>query len=68
MLCLSGFELYSRWVPLLNLYIDAEFALHDTGCCVSKKILHDPTTIFLFFFFNFINKKTGVKEVKHIED
>ena len=26
-----------------NLHVDAEFALCDTGCCDSKKILHDPT-------------------------
>ena len=28
----------------LNLHIEAEFALRDTGCCDSKKILHDPTS------------------------
>ena len=26
-----------------NLHVDAEFTLCDTGCCDSKKILHDPT-------------------------
>ena len=43
----------------LNLHIDAEFALRDTGRCDSKKILHDPTNdnFSVFFGFNSINKK-----------
>ena len=36
----------------LNLHIDAEFALRDTGRCDSKKNLHDPTNDnFPFFLF-----------------
>ena len=42
----------------LNLHIDAEFALRDTGRSDSKKILRDPTNDnFSVFFFYFINKK-----------
>ena len=51
----------------LNLHIDAEFALRDNGCSDSKKILHDPTND-NFSFFDFINKKTDLKQIKHIED
>ena len=35
-----------------NLHIDAEFALRDTGCCDSKKILHDPTNDNFSFFLS----------------
>ena len=37
----------------LNLHIDAEFALRDTGPCDSKKIIRDPTNdnFSVFFFF-----------------
>ena len=46
----------------LNLHIDAEFALRDTGRCDSKKILRDPTndnfSVF-FFFFTLSTRKIG---------
>ena len=32
MLCLSGFELYSRWVPLKELYPQKENPQHKKGC------------------------------------
>ena len=43
----------------LNLHIDAEFALRDTGRCDSKKILHDPFSVFFFFFFTLSTRKIG---------
>ena len=33
MLCLSGFELYSRWVPLFWLYISVGMALKSYAAC-----------------------------------
>ena len=48
----------------LNLHIDAEFALRDTGRSDSKKILRDPTND--NFSVYFINKKNR-KQVKLIE-
>ena len=46
----------------LNLHIDAEFALRDTGRCDSKKILHDPTndnfSVFLFLLYQ--NEKSEI--------
>ena len=42
---------------VLNLHIDAEFALRDTGRCDSKKILHDLTND--NFSFVFYKKNTG---------
>ena len=50
----------------LNLHIDAEFALRDTGRSDSKKILRDPTKdnfsvffflVFLFLFFTLSTRK-----------
>ena len=45
----------------LNLHIDAEFALRDTGRCDSKKILRDPTNdnFSVFFFFTLSTRKIG---------
>ena len=43
----------------LNLHIDAEFALRDTGRSDSKKILRDPTNdnFSVFFFFTLSTRK-----------
>ena len=50
----------------LNLHIDAEFALHDTGRCDSKKILHDPFSVFFvclfvcLFFLLYLQEKSEI--------
>ena len=36
MLCLSGFELYSRWVPLLYLYLYTDYySVYRTFICIA---------------------------------
>ena len=46
---------------VLNLHIDAEFVLRDTGRCDCKKILHDPTNdnFSVFFLFTLLTRKIG---------
>ena len=45
---------------VLNLHIDAEFALRDTGRCVKKFFMILQMTIFLFFFlFTLLTRKIG---------
>ena len=43
----------------LNLHIDAEFALRDTGRCDNKKILRDPTNDNFSVFLTLSTRKIG---------
>ena len=43
----------------LNLHIDAEFALRDTGRCDNKKIFRDPTNDNFSVFLTLSTRKIG---------
>ena len=57
MLCLSGFELYSRWVPLLHIgttkcrlrstteFLKVKFLVERTVACVDVAIKYSPHTV-----------------------
>ena len=79
MLCLSGFELHSRWVPLNDVKLETskKFGLDKTGttCPVRKKMLKTGRTFALVFLskssnplnlFLFLEKKNSLNLLQKI--
>ena len=63
MLCLSGFELYSRWVPLKTLLI--YYQTPEERQTVQNQICHATLLLFFFYYFNkilFIRKNVSLFE------
>ena len=53
MLCLSGFELYSRWVPLVKL----------KSCCLSNRLLCPKTLATFLETFDHVLGNRAIDEV-----